>query len=420
VRKDDLMQMVDVAIVGGGASGLAAALAAAHSVKTGSHSIAILEKNPRVGKKLLLTGNGRCNLTNRSADSLTHYHGDRKAASVLSSFPPEQIIKLFEKLGLLCRELEGGRIYPYSLQASSVLNVLRRSLDFFGVKTLCDFDVKAIRKRNKGFLLSSPNGEIWVRRVILAAGGSACPRSGSDGSGFMLAKSLGHSVKPLHPALVQIKTDPARVRPLKGVRCPASAAFQINRKNIRTSVGEVQFTDNALSGICIFDLSRCVGELRPSQKAEISLDLFPEYSAKRLTALFRAAANGREALPVSQFLEGFLPKALCVELSKYTFGSASKTVVSLKADDFGHLASAAKTFRFPVRGTLSWDRAQVTAGGVPLSELTDCLESKKCRGVYLCGEVLDVDGDCGGYNLHWAWASGVTAGTAAAADINTD
>ncbi|MFU0832594.1 MAG: Aminoacetone oxidase family FAD-binding enzyme [Oscillospiraceae bacterium] len=414
------MQTVDVAVVGGGASGLMAALAASRAVKAHHLSIAILEKNPRVGKKLLLTGNGRCNLTNRSAGSLSHYHGDRKAASVLNSFPPEQVLKLFEKLGLLCRELDGGRIYPYSLQASSVLNVLRRNLDTSGVKTLCDFNVQSIRRQNRGFVLSSPNGEIFARRVILASGGLACPRSGSDGSGFALAESFGHSVRPLCPALVQIKTDPARVRPLKGVRCPASAAFRVNGKSIRTSRGEVQFTDNALSGICIFELSRCVGELHTLQKAEISLDLFPEYTEKKLTALFCAAADGRGILSVPQFLEGFLPKALCIELSKYTFGSASKTMDTLSADDYERLASSAKAFRFPVLGTLSWDRAQVTAGGVPLSELTDCLESKKCRGLYLCGELLDVDGDCGGFNLHWAWASGMTAGTAAAVGINTD
>ncbi|WP_326975079.1 NAD(P)/FAD-dependent oxidoreductase [Caproicibacter sp. BJN0012] len=403
------MRQADLAVVGGGASGLAAALAAAASGKRGS--AVVLEKNPRVGKKLLLTGNGRCNLTNRGAGDGSHYHGDAGAREVLDRFPPERILELFQKAGLLCRELDGGRIYPYSLQASSVLNVLRRNLDRFGVEVLCGFDVKDIRKSDGGFLLSSPEGDLPARRVILAAGGSACPQSGSDGGGYSLAKALGHTVVPVYPSLAPVKTDPARVRPLKGVRCPVSAAFRTRGQVVRASAGEVQFTENALSGICIFELSRCFGDLRAPKDAEIALDLFSGYSLERVTGLLRAAAEGAGELSAPQLLEGFLPKALCVELSRYAFGGASGV---LRREDLGRLASAAKDFRFPVRGTFSWDRAQVTAGGVPLSELTESLESKKCRGLYLCGELLDVDGDCGGFNLHWAWASGLAAGKAAA------
>ena len=406
------MRRTDLAIVGGGASGLAAAAAAAAGEKR--LSVAVLEKNPRVGKKLLLTGNGRCNLTNREAGVGLHYHGDAGARTVLDRFPPERVLELFQKAGLLCREMEGGRFYPYSLQASSVLNVLRRNLDFFGAQVLCGFEVKSIRKSDGGFVLSSPDGDIAARRVILAAGGAACPQSGSDGGGFVLAKAFGHTAGPIYPSLVQVKTDPARVRPLKGVRCPAAAAFCAGDRKIRTSRGEVQFTENALSGICVFELSRCFGELGAPTGAEIALDLFPEYSLERLTGLLRAAAESAENLSAPQLLEGFLPKALGIEISRYAFGGASLSARPLKAEDFKRLAAAARDFRFPVKETFSWDRAQVTAGGIPFSELTETLESKKCRGLYLCGELLDVDGDCGGFNLHWAWASGLTAGKAAA------
>lgn len=409
------MRQADLAVVGGGASGLAAALVAASGER--HCAVAVLEKNPRVGKKLLLTGNGRCNLTNRCAGDSLHYHGDAGARAVLDRFPPERILELFRSAGLLCRELDGGRIYPYSLQASSVLNVLRRNLDRSGVETLCGFDVKSVRKSSGGFVLSSPEGDLSARRVILAAGGSACPQSGSDGGGFRLAKALGHTVGPVHPSLVQVKTDPARVRPLKGVRCPVSASFRARGKTVRTAAGEVQFTENALSGICIFELSRCFGELRTPENAEIALDLFPEYPPERLTGLLCATAVGAGEDLVSQILEGFLPKALGIELLKHALGGASMPAGTLKKDDFKRLATAAKEFRFPARGTFSWDRAQVTAGGVPLSELTEALESKKCPGAYLCGELLDVDGDCGGFNLHWAWASGLTAGRAAAESL---
>lgn len=407
------MRRTDLAVVGGGASGLAAALAAADAGKK-RLSVTVLEKNPRVGKKLLLTGNGRCNLTNREAGDGSHYHGDGGARVMLDRCPPERVLELFRRAGLLCRELEGGRFYPYSLQASSVLNVLRRNLDAFGVEVLCGFEVKFIRKSEGGLILSSPEGDILARRVILAAGGAACPQSGSDGAGFALAKALGHAVGPVCPSLVQVKTDPARVRPLKGVRCPVSAAFRARGKVMRVSEGEVQFTENALSGICIFELSRCFGELRAPADAQIALDLFPEYPADRLAGLFRASAESSEDLSAPQLLEGFLPKTLGIELSRYAFGGLSG---ALRTEEAGRLAAAAKDFRFPAYGTFSWDRAQVTAGGVPLSELTENLESKKCPGLCLCGELLDVDGDCGGFNLHWAWTSGLIAGKAAMESI---
>lgn len=405
------MRQVDLAVVGGGASGLAAALAAAK--RNRKLSVAVLERNLRVGKKLLLTGNGRCNLTNRGAGDHSHYHGDAGARAVLDRFPPERILEAFGRLGLLCRELDGGRIYPYSLQASSVLNVLRRNLDRSGVETLCGFGVASIRRQGDGFFLSSRENRLFARRVVLAAGGSACPQSGSDGGGLALAEALGHTAGPVYPSLVQVKTDAARVRPLKGVRCPAAASFRAGGRTVRTAAGEVQFTEGALSGICVFELSRCFGELREPKDAEIALDLFPGYPAGRLTGLFRAAAGG-EPLSAPQLLEGFLPKALGIELSRYALGAPAG---ALRREDSARLAAAAKDFRFPVRETFSWDRAQVTAGGVPLTELTETLESKQCPGLYLCGELLDVDGDCGGYNLHWAWSSGLTAGNAAAESL---
>jgi len=407
------MRRVDLAVVGGGASGLAAAAAAGKK----RISVAVLEKNPRVGKKLLLTGNGRCNLTNRGAGDGSHYHGDAGARKVLDRFSPERVLELFQKAGLLCRELDGGRMYPYSLQASSVLNVLRRQLDSSGAEVLCGFPVKSIRRSNGKFLLSSPEEDMIAEKVILAAGGAACPQSGSDGGGFTLAKAFGHTVGPVYPSLVQLKTESARVRPLKGVRCPAAVSFCAEGKSLRTSSGEVQFTENALSGICIFELSRCFGEMGAPINAEISLDLFPEYSLECLTGLLRAAAEGAGNLSVPQLLEGFLPKALGIELSRYALGGASPPAGSLKAEGLKQLAAAAKNFRFPVKGTFSWDRAQVTAGGVPFSELTETLESKRCPGLFLCGELLDVDGDCGGFNLHWAWASGLTAGKAASESL---
>ncbi len=409
------IKRADLAVVGGGASGLTAALAAARKAgRAGKRiSVVLLEKNPRVGKKLLLTGNGRCNLSNRDADP-AHYHGGPGAAVVLERHPPDRVEKAFRELGLLCRELDGGRVYPYSLQATSVLNVLRRNLGHAGAEEICDFSVEKIRAEDGGFLLASGTGTLSARAVVLACGGRACPQSGSAGDGYALARALGHTVTPLFPSLVQIRTDPARVRALKGVRCPAEAAFLSDGHALRRTRGEVQFADAALSGICVFELSRCLGEIGASKRAEISLDLMPEYGAQEIESLLSDAAGTAPELPAARLTEGMLPKALGAELAKYALGSASAPAASLSRGELSGLAAAVKDFRFPALGTLSWERAQVTAGGVPLDELGENLESKKRPGLFLCGELLDADGDCGGYNLRWAWASGLTAGEAAA------
>ena len=406
------MDSFDVAVVGGGASGLAAALAAAERGR-GALKTAVLERNPRVGKKLLLTGSGRCNLTNRNA-SPEHYHGEAEAAAaVLKRFPPETVLGLFRARGLLCREQEEGRVYPYSLQASSVLNTLRRGIGAEGVSVLCDFSAGRIEILPGGFRISSPSGEVRARAVVLACGGKACPQSGSDGGGYVLAGQLGHSVVTPAPALVQVRTDPRLVRPLKGVRCMARASLFSRGRLLRETRGEVQFAEGALSGICIFELSRFASELSPGE-GEISLDLAPELSGEELARIFRAHAGLCREEPASAAAEGVLCKPLAAETVRTALGGTAKQAGGLSERDFSRIAAAAKDFRFPVCGTAGWQSAQVTAGGVPLSELDENLQSRLRKGLFFCGELLNVDGDCGGYNLQWAWASGLAAGTAAA------
>ena len=412
------MSMYDVAVIGGGASGLAAALGAAEQAKRQGRAlkIALLEKNPRVGKKLLMTGNGRCNLTNTHA-APEHYHGDtERAAEILRRFSPEKIISVFRSRGLLCRELEEGRVYPYSLQASSVLNILRRGADAAGVETVCEFPVQRIENIPGGFAVLSGKDAVRSRKVILAVGGKACPQSGSEGDGYDLLKPFRHTTAALRPALVQIRTDAKLTRPLKGVRCPAETTLLSRGKPVRFTRGEVQFTENALSGICIFELSRYAGD--PAAKPmEIEIDLAPDHEEDELARLFCAQAEHPGNLTAAQLVEGILPKALAAEVVKTALGSASVSAAALTADNLRLVAGVIKKMRFPVLGTLSWQNAQVTAGGVPLAETDADLQSRFCRGLYLCGELLNVDGDCGGYNLHWAWASGITAGAAAAESL---
>ncbi len=402
------MKQVEIAVVGGGASGLmAAASAAAFGAREGHAArVAVLEKNDRVGKKLLATGNGRCNLTNLQAES-SHYHGDtERCAQVLRKYPPQKILDAFAGMGLFCRELEGGRVYPYSLQGSSVLNLLRRRLDTLGVETLCGFPVTGLKKTKTGFLIASGDETISAERVIFCSGGKAGPQFGTDGSAFPLLKSLGHSVTPLRPALVPMKSKSERLKPLKGVRSPAKATFLAGGKQVAFTEGEVQFTDTALSGICIFELARFAGT---SGTEEVSLDLTPEIDTEELAERLRCIDEAFPGLSAAQLLEGTLHRALAAEVVRQAEGKGRA--------DFSSIARAVKDFRFPVLGTLSWPQAQVTAGGVPTRETDENFQSNCCKGLYLSGELLDVDGDCGGFNLHWAWATGLAAGEAAAKSV---
>lgn len=407
--------MYDLAIIGGGASGLAAALAAAEEAKGEGRPlrVAVLEKNPRVGKKLLITGNGRCNLTNLSAGPEKYYGDVRGAAEIFRRFPPEKIISLFREHGLLCRTLDEGRVYPYSLQASSVLNILRAGLDAAGVETVCDFPVRRIENIPGGFALVSETKTMRAKKVVVACGGRACPQSGSEGDGYALLRPFGHTATRLSPALAQIRTDAKRVRALKGVRCAAEATLLRGGQELKKTRGEVQFTENSLSGICIFEFARFLGEYEAAE-LEVTLDLAPEYGIPELETLLRAGVNRDAEMPVAAASEGILCKALGGEVTKTALGNAAVPVGSLTAQDVHAVAETIKRFRFPVLGAAPWQNAQVTAGGVPLAEVDANLQSKFCRGLFLCGEILNIDGGCGGYNLHWAWASGAAAGLAAA------
>lgn len=416
-----MRELYDIAVVGGGASGLAAALSAAkqaEQMKQPLH-VVLLEGNVRIGKKLLATGNGRCNLTNQNI-AAAHYHGDRKlAAPVLERCPPKKILKFFEELGLLCRELDEGRIYPYSLQAASVLDILRQQAEQYGVEILCDCPVSRAARQKNGFTLFSNERTIQARRVILATGGLAYPQLGANDSGHRMAQALGHSVTPLHPALVQMKTEPKRAKPLKGMRSMAEAILWCDGKELQRSAGEVQFTEHGLSGICMFELSRNVEPLlQKNRKLEVSLDLLPEYTEQSIFQMFCKTAERLPQLPGADLMSGLLNKTVGREILRLAVPDLPQAAHGFRTGQLRAAARMAKAFCFPITGVMPWSSAQVTAGGVPLQELCmDTMESNRCRGLYLTGELLNLDGDCGGFNLHWAWSTGLIAGKACAASL---
>ena len=417
-----MQQQAEIAVVGGGAAGLMAAIFAAEEFQKQGRSgkVMILEGAQRIGKKLLATGNGRCNLTNQQA-SLPYYHGDaQRMTSVLERFPPSQIIHTFERFGLFCRTEEQGRVYPYNVQATAVLDILRLQLEYQQVEICCEYPVKNIQAKEGGFTLENSKGEtITANQVILTAGGQASPQLGSDGSGFPLAKKLGHRITALVPALAGVKTEPHRAKPLKGMRSYAVASLWMNGKKVREEKGEVQFTEHGLSGICIFQLSRHINvamQENPQCLVEVSLDLMPEHREEKLAKQIAGHAKQYPFLPALDLLSGMINKRVGQEIVRLTLGKAQiMEAGQCRFSDCQKLAGRIKAFSFPIVGPMPWNTAQVTAGGVSCEGVNpQTMESILCPGLYFAGEILNIDGDCGGFNLHWAWASGMLAGKSAA------
>lgn len=410
------MEHWEIVIVGAGASGLMAAYAAARERKAQGRlgGVLVVEGNPKPGKKLLATGNGRCNLTNLDA-SVSHYHGDRDlAAPLLEAFPSSRVVEEFRSLGLLCRADEEGRVYPRSLQAAAVLQALRDGCQELGVELRCGGGVTGLLRKGQAFQIQLEGSQpLTASRLILACGGKASPKHSFSQGGYELAKQLGHQVTPLYPVLTGLKSPKKSLRSLKGMRVRCNASLLQEGTVLYREGGEVLFGESALSGICVFNLSAHLPQPVP-QGVEVSLDLFPELSYREVLSYLERQAKDHPNRPGWELFAGALNLRVGEELAKEA-SIARETVFSqLSRQQLRKAAGLSKDWRFPVSGGGDWDSAQVTGGGVPLGEVDSLtLESKKCRGLYLTGELLNLHGDCGGYNLHWAWATGLAAGKAA-------
>lgn len=403
--------MKNIVIVGGGAAGMAAAITAAKAVG-GAAQIIIAERLERVGKKLLATGNGRCNLSNACIAPQFYLSKEQKnLEEFLAQMPAETVTDFFADLGLLCTEREQGRIYPKCNQAAMVLDLLLFSLRRNNIQVCSDFAVEKISRRRDGFLLTAEDGRaLKADRLLLAAGGKASSALGADGSGFFLAQSLGHSITPLYPALVPIKTANNYFKALKGIRAEVCLHLICEGRELAAESGEVLFTDYGLSGIPALQLSCYLQKGR----YQLSLDFFPEISKAALTDMLNQRMAEWGAEPLENFLLGTLAKKIGYMVMKsQDIAPLSRPVGSLSEQVLARLAGALKDWRTPVGGTLGFEQAQVTAGGVPLSEVNaHTMQSECCPDLYLCGELLDAVGFCGGYNLHWAFATGILAGQA--------
>ena len=396
-----------VIIVGGGASGLMAALTASERPDA---RVVLLERQARVGRKLLATGNGRCNLSNRNLTP-KNYHGENAGFCeyALSRFGPEQTLAWFRALGLLTAAEESGRVYPVSDSANSVVDVLRLALaQRENVELRAGCEVQALRKKRGKFEVVLPEETLTGEAVIVCAGGCAGGKLGGTELGYRLLEGMGHHCTRLCPALVQLRTDTTYVRALKGVRCDVRATYRASG-TAEERCGEVQFTEYGVSGPAIFELSRAVS-VHPVP-GTLLLDLLPEVSEEEVLALLEARCAGTPGWKAEELLTGFVHNRLGKTLLRSCGISFETDCSSLSADTLRAVCRAVKHFAIEVKGTMGMDGAQVTAGGIHTSEFrADTMESRLCRGLYAAGEVLDIDGDCGGYNLQWAWSSGRLAG----------
>ena len=394
-----------IGIIGGGASGMAAALAAAENP---SVQVILFERQARLGRKLQATGNGRCNLTNVGA-TVANYHGEEAdfAATALQAFTPEDTLSWFRGLGLVTVTEPTGKVYPYSDQANSVVDVLRFALEKENIQVLTGFEVQKVKKLEDGFVVESAEQTVVCDKLIIACGGLAGTKLGGTMSGYKLLSKFGHKSTKLRPALVQLKSGWPGVTALKGVRANCHVVIRHNGESYAESTGELQFTEYGISGPVVFEVSRdvCSG----AGQWTACLDFIPYMEESAL--LQELQRRKRTQLPVEELLTGVLHNRLGRVLTKAAGVRDTKQVSELSDTELEAVCHTVKCFEISLTEPMGMDSAQVTAGGVLTAGFDPAtMESRLVSGLYACGEVLDIDGDCGGYNLQWAWSSGRAAG----------
>ena len=400
--------MMVIGIIGAGASGMTAALAAAQK---SDNQILLFERQARVGRKLQATGNGRCNLSNLKADGAA-YHGDLPefAADALTSFSVENTLDWFRSLGLYTVAETSGRVYPYSDQANSVVDILRFALMQPNVELLTGVEVTKVRKTENGFSVEAGSDVYHCHKLIIACGGLAGTKLGGSMAGYKLLRGFGHRMTKLRPALVQLKSSWNGCVSLRGVRANCRASIYCGSRLHSQSMGELQFTEYGLSGPVIFEVSRdaCHG----AGDWHCRLDFVPDMDESEL---FDALCLRRQkALPVEELLTGILHNRLGRILTAAAGVRGQQTTAALTDEELQSVCAVVKELDVALTEPMGMDSAQVTAGGAVTSEFdSKTMESRLVPGLYACGEVLDVDGDCGGFNLQWAWSSGMAAGRSA-------
>lgn len=424
------MSKKKIAVLGGGASGLMAAITAAQA----GAQVTVIEHKERVGRKILMTGNGKCNLTNLHMDNSFYYSHDlEKAMQILKRFTPEDTISFFKRIGLMTKEKRDGGIYPVAEQAAVVLDILRSTCEQLQVKTILQCEIERIQpgkvihlsgvlsipletdtksgKRDKGKqskICKKEKYEDSFDALILACGGCAAMVSGSDGSGYHFARKLGCKVYEPVPALVQLYGKGDFYKSIAGVRTESAIKLLIDNQVVSEEYGELQITDYGISGIPVFQFSRIVSvELSRKKQCCVEIDFYP-YDHDAL------AWDLHGNVSAEAFLEGYLNKKLAALILKRAGIRLDQKVSEISPKSRDAVFSQIHHFMIPVEKTNGFDNAQVCAGGVSLKDVDDNLQMNNHPNIFITGELLDVDGKCGGYNLQWAWTTGYLAGCAAA------
>ena len=410
------MENTDILVAGGGAAGIMAALTA---TENGKGKIFIIEKMGQLGKKILATGNGKCNFTNYYHEKDFYRGNDVSFAwKSLQKFGYKETISLFKSYGIIPYDRD-GYVYPLPGQASCVRDILERELKSTKVvinkeEKITDVSIHRKNGRQDGFIVVTGNNKYFTQKLIIATGGKAGAVHGSDGSGYSLAKSLGHSVITPFAALTSCIICGKYTKDWAGVRTKGTVrAYNSKGKLLCENTGELQFVAQGISGIPVFQVSRYISEeIVKGRKPYLTIDIMPLYSEEEIIAslLCRKKKNGS----IGDIFTGMLHNKLAAALLKFCDISIKRQAAGLTKDEASHIATVMKNWRLEVKDTGGFEKAQVTGGGIPASEINaETMESKICPGLYFAGEVIDVDGICGGYNLQWAWTSGYIAGNAA-------
>ena len=396
----------DVIILGGGASGLFAAAALAPS----GLSVTLVERLDRVGKKIMASGNGRCNLSNTDLSPAHYGEAASFASRVFEAAPDHEIASRFARMGLMTA-CEDGRVYPRTMMASSVLDVLRTACDAENVRLLTGTQALSLQpSRRGGWSVELDDGSgLFAPTVLCAMGGSAAPSMGTDGSGTKLLSELGHRITPLYPALVQLRCSHPALRSLKGIRTHVLLTLEIDGTCAAQEEGELLFADYGVSGVCVFQLSRRVSPaLGEGRRVRLLINLLPEETngARWLHSRISMMPD----CPLQSLFTGVFARLLSQAILRQAHLEPDRMAASLNADELHALECAVFSFPLDVTGTQGFSSAQVTRGGVHLDDVDpSTMASRLYDGLYICGETLDVDGPCGGYNLHFAFASALCA-----------
>lgn len=412
--------MKDVIIIGGGPAGILCAAAIKENAKE-MVNVTIVERLEKIGKKILATGNGKCNFTNKNL-SPRRYNNPKFVTPTLSKYGYKEIVEYLESIGLLSKEISEGRMYPYTESATTVLEVMRMHLNRLGVNVKTNYEVNKVVEKNGRYLVYNKNQRNYYLEcdyLVFACGGASAPVLGSNGSGYGLLKPFKVKVTDIYPGLVGIKSDITTLKVLNGLRfkCNVSVYEKKTKSCVWIEYGEVQFKGDGISGIVVMEASTFMA--RHLGNYVINLDLMPEASLDDTVRMLNIRKELFESSEVLNLLTGMLPKMLGQVILKKASIDMNSYIINLTKANITKIAGLIKAFPLDVKGDYGFERSQVTVGGVSVTEVdNETLEIRKMPNAYVCGEIIDVDGECGGYNMQWALASGYLVGKKISESIN--